>query len=71
MDIFENVMQLATEGCKAVANYIREVRNLIIVLHIYLLLFLIIRLMMFDDGCAGLDRKHKRTRKSAWFIALT
>nr|GFA89506.1 exosome complex component RRP41 homolog [Tanacetum cinerariifolium] len=24
MDIFENVMQLATEGCKAVANYIRE-----------------------------------------------
>nr|XP_017233568.1 PREDICTED: exosome complex component RRP41 homolog [Daucus carota subsp. sativus] len=25
MDIFENVMQLATEGCKAVANYIREV----------------------------------------------
>ncbi|KVH97290.1 Exoribonuclease, phosphorolytic domain 1 [Cynara cardunculus var. scolymus] len=32
MDIFENVMQLATEGCKAVANYIREVRNLILVL---------------------------------------
>lgn len=25
MDIFENVMQLATEGCKAVANYIHEV----------------------------------------------
>ncbi|KAM0050383.1 putative ribosomal protein S5 domain 2-type [Helianthus debilis subsp. tardiflorus] len=25
MDIFENVMQLATEGCKAVASYIREV----------------------------------------------
>ncbi|XP_068648518.1 exosome complex component RRP41 homolog [Aristolochia californica] len=24
-DIFENVMQLATEGCKAVAHYIREV----------------------------------------------
>jgi exosome complex component RRP41 len=26
IDIFENVMQLAIEGCKAVANYIREVR---------------------------------------------
>nr|GEY68822.1 exosome complex component RRP41 homolog [Tanacetum cinerariifolium] len=25
MDIFENVMQLATKGCKAVANYTREV----------------------------------------------
>nr|DAD27474.1 TPA_asm: hypothetical protein HUJ06_028942 [Nelumbo nucifera] len=25
MDIFENVMQLAIEGCKAVANYIREI----------------------------------------------
>ncbi|KAL8114073.1 exosome complex component RRP41 homolog [Apium graveolens] len=25
MDIFETVMQLATEGCKAVANYIHEV----------------------------------------------
>ncbi|EOX95793.1 3'-5'-exoribonuclease family protein isoform 1 [Theobroma cacao] len=25
LDIFENVMGLATEGCKAVANYIREV----------------------------------------------
>lgn len=27
MDIFENVMQLAIEGCKAIANYIREVRK--------------------------------------------
>jgi exosome complex component RRP41 len=27
IDIFENVMQLATEGCKAVATYIREVRK--------------------------------------------
>lgn len=26
MDIFENVMQLAIEGCKAVAQYIQEVR---------------------------------------------
>ncbi|KAF5733294.1 exosome complex component RRP41 [Tripterygium wilfordii] len=25
MDIFEDIMQLAIEGCKAVANYIREV----------------------------------------------
>lgn len=25
IDIFENVMQLAIEGCKAVANYIREI----------------------------------------------
>ncbi|RYR21089.1 hypothetical protein Ahy_B03g066333 isoform D [Arachis hypogaea] len=25
IDILENVMQLATEGCKAVANYIREI----------------------------------------------
>ncbi|GLT46616.1 hypothetical protein SLA2020_203600 [Shorea laevis] len=25
VDIFEDVMQLATEGCKAIANYIREV----------------------------------------------
>ncbi|GLU00772.1 hypothetical protein SLE2022_181170 [Rubroshorea leprosula] len=25
VDIFENVMQLAIEGCKAIANYIREV----------------------------------------------
>lgn len=29
MDIFENVMQLAVEGCKAVAQYIREVREFI------------------------------------------
>lgn len=27
IDIFENVMQLAIEGCKAIANYIREVRT--------------------------------------------
>ena len=27
MDVFENVMQLAIEGCKAIANYIREVRK--------------------------------------------
>lgn len=26
METFENVMQLAIEGCKAVASYIREVR---------------------------------------------
>ena len=26
IDILENVMQLAIEGCKAIANYIREVR---------------------------------------------
>ena len=25
LDIFENVMQLATEGCKAIAKEIREV----------------------------------------------
>lgn len=25
IDTFETVMQLATEGCKAIANYIREV----------------------------------------------
>lgn len=30
MDIFENVMQLAIEGCKAVAQYIREVREFIL-----------------------------------------
>ncbi|KAF9617760.1 hypothetical protein IFM89_038522, partial [Coptis chinensis] len=30
METFETVMQLAMEGCKAVANYIREVKNLII-----------------------------------------
>ncbi|KAJ0637506.1 putative ribosomal protein S5 domain 2-type [Helianthus annuus] len=35
MDIFENVMQLATEGCKAVANYIREVRNLVLIYQTY------------------------------------
>lgn len=27
MDIFENVMQLAIEGCKAIAQYIRGVRD--------------------------------------------
>ena len=27
IDILENVMQLAIEGCKAIANYIREVRT--------------------------------------------
>ncbi|KAF8412155.1 hypothetical protein HHK36_000111 [Tetracentron sinense] len=32
MDIFENVMQLAIEGCKAIANYIREVRTFQLVL---------------------------------------
>lgn len=31
LDIFENVMQLATEGCKAVANYIREVSRILLV----------------------------------------
>lgn len=30
MDIFETVMQLATEGCKAVANYIHEVRRVLL-----------------------------------------
>uniref|UniRef100_A0A803M4Y1 Uncharacterized protein n=1 Tax=Chenopodium quinoa TaxID=63459 RepID=A0A803M4Y1_CHEQI len=32
LDTFETVMQLATEGCKAVANYIREVRTLLALL---------------------------------------
>jgi exosome complex component RRP41 len=27
IDTFENVMQLAVEGCKAIANYIREVSD--------------------------------------------
>ena len=27
MDTFETVMDLATEGCKAIATYIREVKN--------------------------------------------
>jgi exosome complex component RRP41 len=27
MDTFETVMDLAIEGCKAIANYIREVNN--------------------------------------------
>ncbi|CAA3006290.1 exosome complex component RRP41 homolog [Olea europaea subsp. europaea] len=42
IDIFENVMQLAIEGCKAVANYIREVRafNLICFLHCFFCVFL-------------------------------
>jgi hypothetical protein len=30
IDILENVMQLATEGCKAIANYIREVRTCLV-----------------------------------------
>lgn len=34
LDIFENVMGLATEGCKAVANYIREVRTLVYLLYL-------------------------------------
>ena len=34
LDIFENVMGLATEGCKAVANYIREVRTLVCLLYL-------------------------------------
>lgn len=28
---FEDVMQLAIEGCKAVANYIREVRKFLLI----------------------------------------
>ena len=32
IDIFENVMQLAIEGCKAVANYIPEVSTFFIFL---------------------------------------
>ena len=32
IDIFENVMQLAIEGCKAIANYIREVSTYFFVL---------------------------------------
>ena len=35
MDIFENVMQLAIEGCKAVAHYIREVRDVVFHLHFF------------------------------------
>jgi exosome complex component RRP41 len=27
MDTFETVMELATEGCKAIATYIREVKS--------------------------------------------
>ena len=30
-NIFEDVMQLATEGCKAIANYIREVNPFILI----------------------------------------
>jgi exosome complex component RRP41 len=30
MDTFENVMELAIEGCKAIANYIREVNNFLL-----------------------------------------
>jgi hypothetical protein len=30
MDTFENVMELAIEGCKAIANYIREVNDLLL-----------------------------------------
>ncbi|KAK2650130.1 hypothetical protein Ddye_017619 [Dipteronia dyeriana] len=30
-NIFEDVMQLATEGCKAIANYIREVNPVILI----------------------------------------
>lgn len=35
MDIFENVMQLAIEGCKAVAHYMREVRDVLFHLHFF------------------------------------
>ena len=30
LDTFESVMQLAIEGCKAIANYVREVRTSIL-----------------------------------------
>jgi exosome complex component RRP41 len=33
MDTFENVMGLAIEGCKAIATYIREVNNFLLIFH--------------------------------------
>jgi hypothetical protein len=36
MDTFENVMGLAIEGCKAIASYIREVNNILLIFSIYL-----------------------------------
>ena len=41
MDTFENVMELAIEGCKAIATHIREV-------HIFLLLFCYSRLQLIQ-----------------------
>ena len=33
MDTFENVMGLAIEGCKAIASYIQEVNNFLLIFH--------------------------------------
>lgn len=39
-DAFEDVMQLAIEGCKAIANYIKEVRKfLLIAVYVFALVF--------------------------------
>jgi exosome complex component RRP41 len=33
MDTFEDVMGLSIEGCKAIATYIREVHNFLLIFH--------------------------------------
>lgn len=57
MDIFENVMQLATEGCKAVANYIREVRSLILIAYQVLVFkfFILFISLYFQSTFIGYD----------------
>lgn len=73
IDILENVMQLATEGCKAIANYIREVRICLIyvigigknTVHIHFVAYS--RFLYWLTDFAG---ENKGTRVSTWFIAL-
>ncbi|KAG0485079.1 hypothetical protein HPP92_009158 [Vanilla planifolia] len=57
IEIFENVMQLAIEGCKAIGQYIREVRKVFF--------FSCFFLCLFEPSLpklSGTFREHKETR---------
>jgi len=56
MDTFENVMGLAIEGCKAIASYIREVNNFLLIFHYSCLhfFFTLTKYLSLTFGTSGL-----------------
>jgi hypothetical protein len=65
MDTFETVMELATEGCKAIATYIREVNSFfLLVSPIYTWLSLLNSIFC----CTGAVGEHETAGVSAWLV---